>query len=71
MRWIKQMGLACLVFAGANHTRYEHSVGTMHVTNRLVEALTRKTENRFLKENKQEIRLAALLHDLGIHHFLM
>lgn len=65
MRWIKQMGLACLVFAGANHTRYEHSVGTMYVANKLVDALARKTENDFLKKNKQGIRLAALLHDLG------
>jgi HD superfamily phosphohydrolase len=65
MRWIKQMGLACLVFAGANHTRYEHSVGTMYVADRLVEALARKTGNDFLQKNKQGIRLAALLHDLG------
>jgi HD superfamily phosphohydrolase len=65
MRWIKQMGLACLVFAGANHTRYEHSVGAMYVADRLAEALSKKTKNQFLKKNKQGIRLAALLHDLG------
>jgi HD superfamily phosphohydrolase len=37
----------------------------MYVANRLVEALAKKTENDLLKENKQGIRLAALLHDLG------
>jgi HD superfamily phosphohydrolase len=37
----------------------------MYVADRLVEALVRKTENELLKENKQGIRLAALLHDLG------
>jgi HD superfamily phosphohydrolase len=65
MRWIKQMGLACLVFPGANHTRLEHSLGTLFVADRLVEGLIKRTNNRYLKENIQEIRLAALLHDIG------
>src|SRR3990170_4694023 len=43
MRWIKQMGLACLVFPGANHTRFEHSLGAMFVANKLTEALFKKT----------------------------
>lgn len=65
MRWIKQMGLACLVFPGANHTRFEHSIGTMFVANKLIDALINKTKHSFLKENVQAIRLVALLHDLG------
>lgn len=59
------MGLACLVFPGANHTRYEHSIGSMHVADRLAGALVEKTGNDFVKSKTQEIRLAALLHDLG------
>jgi HD superfamily phosphohydrolase len=65
MRWIKQMGLACLVFPGANHTRFEHSIGTLFVANRLIEGLIKRTDEDFLEENIQEIRFAALLHDLG------
>jgi len=65
MRWIKQMGLACLVFPGANHTRFEHSLGTMFVADRLIDALIDKTDDDFLRENLQAIRFAALLHDLG------
>jgi HD superfamily phosphohydrolase len=65
MRWIKQMGLAGLVFPGANHTRFEHSIGTMFVADRLMGALIKKTEDSSLKEKTQEIRFAALLHDLG------
>jgi len=65
MRWIKQMGLACLVFPGANHTRYEHSLGTMFVAKRLVDALIRKTQNSFVEENAKAIEFAGLLHDLG------
>ncbi len=65
MRWIKQMGLACLVFPGANHTRFEHSLGTMFVANKLAEALQKKTGDKLFDDNMQAIRLAALLHDLG------
>jgi HD superfamily phosphohydrolase len=59
------MGLAGLVFPGANHTRFEHSIGTMFVADRLMGALTKKTEDDFLEQKTQEIRFAALLHDLG------
>lgn len=59
------MGLACLVFPGANHTRFEHSLGTLFVANRLVQAIIRKTEDRFVEDNLGAIRVAALLHDLG------
>lgn len=65
MRWIKQMGLACLVFPGANHTRYEHSLGTMYVAKRLVDALVNKTDDSFVEKYSQTIKFAALLHDLG------
>lgn len=59
------MGLACLVFPGANHTRYEHSLGTMFVAKRLVEALINKTQDSFVKTKAKTIKFAALLHDLG------
>ena len=65
MRWIKQMGLACLVFPGANHTRLEHSVGTLFVANRLAEGLRRRNSEDFSDENIKAIRFATLLHDLG------
>ena len=31
LRWIKQLGLANLVYPGANHTRFEHSLGAYHM----------------------------------------
>jgi HD superfamily phosphohydrolase len=59
------MGLACLVFPGANHTRYEHSLGTMFVAKKLVEALAKKTDDEFLHKNARAIEFAALFHDVG------
>lgn len=56
---IKQLGLAYLAFAGANHTRFEHCIGTMHVASLMGTAIE-------LSEQEMEtIRLAALLHDVG------
>lgn len=65
MRWIKQMGLACLVFPGANHTRYEHSLGTMFIAKKLVNTLIHKTKNNLVEKNAKAIEFAGLLHDLG------
>jgi HD superfamily phosphohydrolase len=64
-RWIKQMGLACLEFPGANHTRFEHSLGTMHVAEVLARNLFEGNQKNCRQNNIQEIRLAALLHDIG------
>ena len=36
---IKQLGLAHLVFPGAHHTRFEHSLGDSHIAGRMAESL--------------------------------
>ncbi|NHV45727.1 MAG: hypothetical protein DSO09_04090 [Candidatus Methanomethylicota archaeon] len=59
LRRIKQLVFADLVYPGANHTRFEHSIGTMHLAGILCRALD------ISDENTQIIRLAALFHDLG------
>ncbi|MCG7844589.1 MAG: HD domain-containing protein [Methanomassiliicoccales archaeon] len=56
---VKQLGLAHLVFPGANHTRFEHSLGTYHVADLMCQALELQGEDRDLALT------AALLHDLG------
>jgi hypothetical protein len=57
---IKQLGIAYLAFPGANHSRFEHSLGTMHVAFLMCQGLGINDEYMV-----QEIRLAALLHDVG------
>ena len=57
---IKQLGTANFVYPGANHSRFEHSIGTMHVTSLILDRLQEYTE-----AETQIVRLAALLHDIG------
>ncbi|MBF0556992.1 MAG: HD domain-containing protein [Nitrospirae bacterium] len=59
LRGIKQLAMANLAYPGALHTRFEHSLGVMHIAGRLAERLVSDHEIRKL------IRLAALLHDIG------
>lgn len=59
LRWIKQLGLANLVYPGANHTRFEHSLGVYHLAGILSDHLGLKEDDR------TKIEVAALLHDIG------
>jgi len=59
LRRIKQLALTYLVYPGAVHTRFEHSLGTMHLASSICDILGMKGEE------KEKIRLRALLHDLG------
>jgi HD superfamily phosphohydrolase len=60
LRRVRQLGYSNLVYPGANHSRFEHSLGTMH----LASALTRSLDS-IEEERKTEIKAAALLHDVG------
>jgi hypothetical protein len=59
LRWIKQLGLASLVYPGANHTRFEHSLGAYHLADLLANHLGLPEEDKML------VGAAALLHDVG------
>ena len=69
LRGIRQLGPTIFVFPGANHTRFEHSLGTYFLASRYLDRLT-KCEN-FLKlaeplhESIRLVVLSALLHDVG------
>lgn len=59
LRGIKQLAFANLVYPGALHTRFDHSIGVMHIGGRMAEQL------RLDEKDQDIIRLACLLHDVG------
>lgn len=59
LRRIRQLGFSYLVYPGANHTRFEHSLGVYHLMNVLLDRL--KVE----KEEEKELLVASLIHDVG------
>lgn len=69
LRFIHQLGLTFLVFPGAEHSRFSHVLGTMHLAGRLYDALAAKAEGRLDPDprcrERRLVRAAALLHDVG------
>lgn len=59
LRRIKQLAMAFLVYPGAVHTRFDHSIGAMHVAGEIADSLSLDPEDVRI------VRLAALLHDIG------
>lgn len=59
LRGIKQLALASLVYPGAHHTRFEHSLGVMHLSGKVGKLLD------LTEENRKILRYAGLLHDIG------
>lgn len=63
LRRIKQLGFSELVYPGATHTRFAHSIGVFHTARRLMETVRSKAPDNKTKEN---IALAAaMVHDVG------
>jgi len=66
LRGIKQLSFAYLSFPGAVHSRFEHSIGVMHVADQILKILIREDDGIAIEsEHRQLLRLAALLHDIG------
>ena len=70
LRYVRQLGLAHLVYPGATHTRFEHALGAWHLASL---AGTLLAEGGSLREvDPSEVRIvraAALLHDIGHYPF--
>ena len=79
LRYIRQLATSHLVYPGATHTRFEHSLGTMELAGRIYDAVTDPLRangflHRVLPELRDEeqlyywrrvVRMAGLCHDLG------
>jgi len=70
LRYVRQLGLAYLVYPGATHTRFEHALGTYHLAR---STLALMAERQGLggadAEEQAVVRAAALLHDVGHYPF--
>ncbi|KDN53901.1 HD domain-containing protein [Flavobacterium seoulense] len=64
LRRISQMGLSYLVYPGANHTRFHHALGCMHLMQKAVDVLRFK-EVLISEEEENALYIAILLHDIG------
>ncbi|MBQ7421229.1 MAG: HD domain-containing protein [Prevotella sp.] len=61
---IKQLGMASVVYPGAQHTRFQHSLGAFHLMSEAIQTLTQK--GIFIFDSEAEaIQAAILLHDIG------
>jgi HD superfamily phosphohydrolase len=63
LRRLRQLAGSEYVYPGANHTRFEHSVGVMYLAGKVTE---NPNISRLIKDDEAEtVRIAALLHDVG------
>lgn len=65
LRRIKQLGFSELVYPGATHTRFAHSIGVFHTARLLVRQLRQLLGTAFSEERANIATCAALLHDVG------
>ena len=63
LRRIKQLSGAHLIYPGAQHTRFEHSLGVMHIASMACQTLLEKSIIPL--DQIQNLRFAGLLHDIG------
>ena len=65
LRRIRQLGFSELVFPGATHTRFAHSIGVFHTARKLMTIIARMMEPP-VREHQLKVALAAsLVHDVG------
>ena len=70
LREISQLGHVYLVYPGARHSRFEHSLGVFHLTGQFLRQLLRSAPPLDLTPSDVDVLLAAsLLHDIGHYPF--
>jgi len=63
LRRIKQLGLGLYTYQGAEHSRFTHSLGALHLMTRILDSLGQ--QHKIAPEDRAAARAAALLHDVG------
>src|SRR6476646_6067201 len=70
LRYVRQLGLAYLVYPGSTHTRFEHALGTYHLARGTLALMAERDGLGGADAEEQSIvRAAALLHDVGHYPF--
>jgi HD superfamily phosphohydrolase len=69
LRRVKQLGTTDLVFPGARHTRFEHSIGVFHLSGLVLERLRTVGAPNPTDADVRSFRAAALAHDVGHYPF--
>ncbi len=70
LRYVRQLGLAHLVYPGATHSRFEHALGAFHLARLTVRVLEDAGELGAVPEiDRRLVIAAALLHDIGHYPF--
>jgi HD superfamily phosphohydrolase len=64
LRRVSQMGLSNLVYPGANHTRFHHALGCLHLMQKAINVLIVKGV-KISKDEETALCIAILLHDIG------
>ncbi|MFL9840475.1 HD domain-containing protein [Sphingomonas sp. ST-64] len=70
LRHLRQLGVAHWVYPGADHSRFEHSLGVLYQTQQLIAAVNRAGAAKYGvtvidADDAQALRVAALMHDIG------
>ena len=66
LRYISQTALAYMVYPGMRHTRFEHSLGAMHLAKEFLNFISFEKKVDFINEDyKTLVSVSALLHDVG------
>ena len=63
LRRIKQLGLGLYTYQGAEHSRFTHSLGALHLMTRVLDQLSDRYQ--IAEQDRAAARAAALLHDVG------
>jgi uncharacterized protein len=70
LRYVRQLGLAYLVYPGASHSRFEHALGAYHLARRTLALFDERELTQGLdRDSCRLVRFAALLHDIGHYPF--
>jgi HD superfamily phosphohydrolase len=64
LRRIQQLGFTNYVYPGANHTRFQHALGAMHLMEQAIAAL-RSKDQKITEKESEAVLIAILLHDIG------